>query len=45
MWLDHIHRTIDGGADIIGNLAMLHPDCHHTTRDTRLSVVKPALQR
>lgn len=43
--LYHINRTIDGGTDTIGNLAMLHPDCHHTARVTRLSVVKPAPQR
>lgn len=41
--LRHIVRKIDGGSDTPANLAMLHPDCHHTARLKGLSVVKPAL--
>jgi RNA-directed DNA polymerase len=40
--LFHETRKIDGGTDAVGNLKMLHPDCHRNARATRLSVVEPA---
>lgn len=40
--LFHETRKIDGGTDAMGNLKMLHPDCHGAARAARFIVVKPA---
>nr|WP_217497430.1 group II intron reverse transcriptase/maturase [Trinickia violacea] len=40
--LFHEIRKIDGGTDAVGNLKMLHPDCHRNARALRHSVVEPA---
>lgn len=40
--LFHEIRKIDGGTDAVGNLKMLHPDCHRNARALRRSVVEPA---
>ncbi|HGD8799965.1 TPA: group II intron reverse transcriptase/maturase [Escherichia coli] len=41
--LRHIVPKSEGGLDNIGNLAMLHPACHHTAKHQGISVMKPAL--
>jgi Retron-type reverse transcriptase len=41
--LRHIVPKSEGGLDNIGNLAMLHPACHHTAKHQGISVMKQAL--
>jgi len=43
--LYHMDRTIDGGKDTIGNLAMLHWDCHRIERALGLSGACPKKRR
>lgn len=42
-WHDHhIEHRVNGGSDVLGNRALLHPSCHTQVHSLKLKVVKPA---
>jgi RNA-directed DNA polymerase len=43
--LHHIIRRVDGGPDNLGNLVLLHPNCHQQVHNQGLYVAKPGLAR
>jgi RNA-directed DNA polymerase len=40
--IHHLTRRVDGGSDKLGNLVILHPNCHRQAHSLGINVVKPA---